>query len=1507
MPAPSIRGSYYSISPLEDWLPSVLASSLAWCFCAVHAAPIDGKVTSGSGSVSQSGTTTTITQSSQNLSMTWKSFNIGSSETVNFVQPNSNAIAVNRILDTNGTQILGSLNANGKVYLINPNGILFGSGAQINVGSLVASTLDLSDSSLGSNERSFSGSGVGSVINQGNITAADGGYVVFLGNTVRNEGVVRARLGTIAMGAGNAVTLTFQDNQLLHLQVDQSVLNSLAQNQGLLQADGGTVLMSAGAKDSMLASVVNNTGIIQARTVENRNGTIVLLGGMEAGTTEVGGTLDASAADGGNGGFIETSAAKIKVADGTKISTLATHGDSGTWLIDPTDFTVAASGGDITGATLSSNLGGGNVTIQSTTGASGTAGNININDAVSWGANTTLSLNAQNNINVNANITATGASGKLALLYGQSAVASGNTSDYSIAAGKSISLQAGSNFSTKLGSDGTVKTYTVVNTIAALQGIGSALTGNYVLGSDLDNNNAAFTPIGTAGGASAFSGTFSGLGHTISNLNINRGSTAITGLFGDVNGGTVRDVGLINGSVTSTSISIGALVGVLEGNGVVKNSYARGVSVSTTNTGTTVGVGGLVGLAQNATISNSYATGSVTGSGSSYVGGLVGVIAKNSSVTISNSYATGAVSGANQVGGLVGGQASGNSVSAYSVSISNSYATGAVTATGSQAGGLVGAFFSTTSTTDASTSLTNSFASGSVTASGSNVGGLVGQWTNTGTLSNSYSTGAVQGADYVGGLIGLVSAAGTIEKSYTTSSVNGTSGTTYAGGFVGGVTAAATVRNSFSAGTVTGSGSNIGGFIGRRTAASNGLFSNLYWDQTTSTQSGPVGSGNGAGFTTKTAAQLKSASTLSAIGWDISNVGGSSAVWRIYDGQTSPLLRSFLTSMTVAGNGTAVYDGNTNVTSELGSTYTSNSNLLNTASLSMIASSKDVGTHTVTTSGNLYSTQLGYDISYATGSVTITPATVTVSGASAANKTYDGTTSASVSGGTLSGLVGSETLTLTQSGSFADKNAGNGKTVNTSFAIADGSNGGLASNYQLASSSGSTTANITAATVTVSGATAANKTYDGTTSASVSGGTLSGLVGSETLTLTQSGSFTDKNAGNGKTVNTSFAIADGSNGGLASNYQLASSSGTSTANITPASLVVSGISAQNKVYDATTSATLSGTASVTPLGADVVSVVGTGVGHFLDKNVGTAKSVAVTGYSLVGADAGNYTVVQPTGVTADISKAPLLVNGVTAADKVYDATTTAILSGGAVTALGTDALSLNTTGATGQFVNANAGLNKNVITTGYVLTGADANNYDLQQPSSVTANISRATVTVSGATAQDKTYDGTTTAIVTGGSLSGLVGAETLSLTQTGNFNDPNPGNGKTVTQSFSLGDGSNGGLASNYQLANTTSTTTASILALPDTTSPTSTSTDVGNLSELAKSAIFNPAPTSPNLQIVEHSTEAMASSDSQNSAREIPQAKTVVTTASTSGPVLLIRDGGVNLHGDLQLVLAP
>ena len=542
--------------------------------------PLGGQVSAGAGSVTQSGATTTIQQASPNLSLNWKSFNIAPQETVNFVQPSATAVAVNRIFDTNGTQILGRLNANGQVYLINPNGILFGQGAQVNVGALVASTLGFNDASLNGSSRTFSGTGTGSIVNQGTINATgsggSGGFVALLGNNVSNQGAITAPQGTVALGAGSSTTLTFQNNSLLKMQVDQSVLNTLADNGGLIRADGGLVLMSAGAKDALLASVVNNTGFIEARTVQEHNGTIILLGGMTAGTVHVGGTLDASAPNGGNGGFIETSAAHVKIATAANITTAAPAGNTGTWLIDPVDFTIAEGSAALTtsgigASTLSTSLGSSNVSIATSATTDGN-GDIFVNSAVSWSANK-LTLTAHRNININANLNAT-STASLALNYGLGAVAAGNTSNITTAPGAVVNLPAGTtNFTTQQGSNGAVKTYTVITSLGLagsttttdLQGMGGNLIANlnYALGSNIDaaptalwDSGAGFMPIGSSVAplGKPFNSTFDGLGHTISNLTINRPLSDDAGLFSrSLNTSSIRNVRLVDARVTGRS------------------------------------------------------------------------------------------------------------------------------------------------------------------------------------------------------------------------------------------------------------------------------------------------------------------------------------------------------------------------------------------------------------------------------------------------------------------------------------------------------------------------------------------------------------------------------------------------------------------------------------------------------------------------------------------------------------------------------------------------------------------------------------------------------------------------------------------------------------------------------------------------------------------------------------------------------------------------------------------
>ena len=446
-------------------LQTLAVSLMMACGASAYAQPTGGVVSAGSATIGGAPGSMTITQTTPNVAINWQSFGIRAGESVQFVQPGSNSVALNRVIGSDPSNILGSLTANGKVFLVNPNGILFGKGASVNVGGLVASTLAITDANFMANHYKFSGAGTGAVLNQGTINAADGGYVALLGANVSNQGVIAAQLGTVALAAGNAVTLDMAGDKLLNVTVDQGALNALVDNGGMLRADGGQVLMTTQAAGSLLANAVNNTGVVQAQTlVTGENGTIKLLGGMENGTLHVAGTLDASAPAGGNGGFVETSAAQVKIAHGVQVTTAAAQGKTGTWLIDPQDFTIGSLAGDnIAGTTLSALLVTNSVTISTATGTDATVagtppvssqytattgnGDIHVNDAIAWTASsspTTLTLLADRDVNINKSITAT--NGNLAVCCGRdvnvaaSADITTTNGSVSLAAGRNINL-----------------------------------------------------------------------------------------------------------------------------------------------------------------------------------------------------------------------------------------------------------------------------------------------------------------------------------------------------------------------------------------------------------------------------------------------------------------------------------------------------------------------------------------------------------------------------------------------------------------------------------------------------------------------------------------------------------------------------------------------------------------------------------------------------------------------------------------------------------------------------------------------------------------------------------------------------------------------------------------------------------------------------------------------------------------------------------------------------------
>ena len=762
--------SKISSSVASVLLSSLLVAPLAWAAPpTANTLPTGAQVTAGTAAISTSGNTMNVQQSTQRAAINWTNFSIGSNATVNFLQPNASAVVLNRVVGNEQSVINGALNANGQVFLLNSNGVLFGQGAQVNVGGLVASTLNQSDADFMAGRSTFERTGSrASVINLGTINAADGGYVALLGNQVSNQGVITARMGTAALAAGDKVSLNFNGNSLVGVTIDQGTLDALVENKQAIYADGGTVVLTAKAADAVLGSLVNNTGEIRAQTVANQEGKIYLLGDMENGTVKVDGTLDARAPNGGNGGFVETSAAHVKVADSARVTTLANNGQNGTWLIDPNDFTVAASGGDMTGAAVGTALAGGNFTIQSAQGATSGNGDIFVNDNVTWTSGNALTLSADRNISINTTVDASGGSGgKLVLQYGQGAVASGNTSSYSILPSVKINLQAGQNFDTKLGSNGSTVNWTVITALGtetdaitagstnSLQGLAyssnsfSNITGNYVLGADIDasataswNNNKGFKPIGneSASTLKAFAGKFDGLGHNIDNLTAYNGGGRDAGLFGRTWSNTsISNLSLSNVAISNTVTDLssanyaGALVGNNAGSKINNVRVTSGTVSLTLQSALPVGqwasAGGMVGQLSGADIlnSSSAANVSVNASTSNVVsaGGFVGRALRRN---ISNSYSTGSVTlngGANYVaqmgeytavGGFVG--ISGGST------FQNSYATGTVggTTTGAAGGFLGFGFYSAGATT-----LNRVFVANSITASSAtNIGGLVG-------------------------------------------------------------------------------------------------------------------------------------------------------------------------------------------------------------------------------------------------------------------------------------------------------------------------------------------------------------------------------------------------------------------------------------------------------------------------------------------------------------------------------------------------------------------------------------------------------------------------------------------------------------------------------------------------------------------------------------------------------------------------------------------------------------
>ena len=388
---------------------SLIAGAILTSSTLCFAAPSGGVVTSGSATINQNGSVTNINQASQKASINWNSFSIAKSETVNFNQPNSSSITLNRVVGNETSVINGALNANGQVWILNSNGVLFGKNAKINTSGLLATTKNISDLDFQNANYSFSGDSTSSVVNQGTIEIDNSGYVVFASNETKNSGTIKAVKGQVHLIGANDYSINLNGNSMVGLTVDKGVLDALVENSGTIIADGGEIYLTTNAVDELLKGVVNNTGVLEANSIDDVTGTIELF--AHGGEVQVGGIIEAK------DGFVETSGKDFIIDSNTNIK-------AKTWLIDPTNLVIDDA------TAYNTALSNGTDQIIQTDAAGSDEGNIYINDEIILDTNVSLTLSAYNNIYINSDIMVENPSGILALYYGQGFSAASSSSDY---------------------------------------------------------------------------------------------------------------------------------------------------------------------------------------------------------------------------------------------------------------------------------------------------------------------------------------------------------------------------------------------------------------------------------------------------------------------------------------------------------------------------------------------------------------------------------------------------------------------------------------------------------------------------------------------------------------------------------------------------------------------------------------------------------------------------------------------------------------------------------------------------------------------------------------------------------------------------------------------------------------------------------------------------------------------------------------------------------------------
>ena len=584
------------------------AASLLSMTSAAHAIddlelPTGGTVVGGSANLNYGAPgQLDVNQSSDRAVIDWNTFNIGEKATTTFNQPGTTALTVNRVTGDgqDPAQILGTLRANGRVVILDRNGVLFGKNSRVDTAGIIASTGDMKTEQVmaGSERLELSNMGTGTVENRGTITVSDSGLAALVAPTVRNSGTINARLGRVALASGEKVTVDLYGDKLVEIALDEQTSKAVIEQTGTLSAEGGSIEITAAAAKDAVDSVINMKGITTASSVSSKGGSIVLsadtinidssakisansAAGQAAGTVKavartratVAGTLEATGAE--DTGFVETSAAKLDFADTAKVST------TGEWLIDPTDITV-----DATLETLiESALATGNVNIV-TPSAGADAGNIYVDRTIDWSSNNTLAMVAANDILFGTPTSGLNATGAATIV---------------LSAGRNVGITAGSGISTNGGHV-------------------AVLSNRFLLTSGSINANGGNILINNKGGFDALANSIMTTGTGTITLHQNKDSDAfltsntIQNAINSVNNsGTGTNTVMVGAGTYNESVVIDRtlnLLGANYGKPATGTRVAESVIAPTSGTGITASAsdvlingfkvdGGIVGIALN--------------------------------------------------------------------------------------------------------------------------------------------------------------------------------------------------------------------------------------------------------------------------------------------------------------------------------------------------------------------------------------------------------------------------------------------------------------------------------------------------------------------------------------------------------------------------------------------------------------------------------------------------------------------------------------------------------------------------------------------------------------------------------------------------------------------------------------------------------------------------------------------------------------------------------------------